>query len=59
MLILRLFHPFGISITRGFTNGILTKHTARLCAHGGIQQRGVNYCRTYAPSGNGIHYYLW
>ena len=29
--------------------GEVTKHKARLCAHGGQQQWGVNYWETYAP----------
>ena len=32
----------------------LTKHKDRLCAHGGIQKRGVNYWETYAPGVNRI-----
>ena len=30
-----------------FPSGLLQKHKARLCAHGGIQQWGVNYWETY------------
>jgi len=30
-------------------DGTLLKHKARLCAHGGQQQWGVNYWETYAP----------
>ena len=32
-----------------FQNGTLMKHKARLCAHGGMQQCGVNYWETHAP----------
>ena len=32
-----------------FPDGTLNKHKARLCAHGGMQQWGVNYWETYAP----------
>ena len=35
-------------------DGILNKHKARLCAHGGMQQWGVNYWETYAPVVNWI-----
>ena len=31
-----------------FPDGMLNKHKARLCAHGGQQQWGVNYWETYA-----------
>ena len=31
-----------------FPDGSLNKHKARLCAHGGQQQWGVNYWETYA-----------
>ena len=31
-----------------FPDGTLNKHRARLCAHGGMQQWGVNYWETYA-----------
>ena len=27
----------------------LIKHKAHLCAHGGMQKRGVNYVETYSP----------
>jgi hypothetical protein len=30
-------------------DGTLNKHKARLCAHGGMQQWGVDYWETYAP----------
>ena len=30
-------------------DGRLIKHKARLCAHGGMQQWGVNYWETYFP----------
>jgi hypothetical protein len=30
-------------------DGTVTKHKARLCAHGGMQTWGVNYWETYAP----------
>ena len=32
----------------------MNKHKARLCAHGGMQQWGVNYWNTYAPVVNWI-----
>jgi len=35
-------------------DGSLDKHKARLCAHGGMQQWGVNYWETYAPVVNWI-----
>jgi hypothetical protein len=35
-------------------DGLLNKHKARLCAHGGMQQWGVNYWETYAPVVNWI-----
>jgi hypothetical protein len=35
-------------------DGQLSKHKARLCAHGGMQQWGVNYWETYAPVVNWI-----
>jgi hypothetical protein len=35
-------------------DGTLNKHKARLCAHGGMQQWGVNYWETYAPVVNWI-----
>ena len=37
-----------------FPDGSLNKHKARLCAHGGQQQWGVNYWETYAPVVNWI-----
>ena len=37
-----------------FPDGTLNKHKARLCAHGGQQQWGVNYWETYAPVVNWI-----
>ena len=37
-----------------FPDGRLNKHKARLCAHGGQQQWGVNYWETYAPVVNWI-----
>ncbi len=37
-----------------FPDGSLNKHKARLCAHGGMQQWGVNYWETYAPVVNWI-----
>eukprot|EP00957_Ditylum_brightwellii_P201501 15325959-Ditylum_brightwellii.AAC.1 len=30
-------------------DGSLSKHKARLCCHGGQQQWGVNFYKTYAP----------
>ena len=33
---------------------MINKHKARLCAHGGMQQWGVNYWETYAPVVNWI-----
>ena len=33
-----------------FPDGSINKHKARLCAHGGIQQYGVNYWKTYSPT---------
>ena len=35
-----------------YPNGTINKHTAQLYAHGGQQQWGVNYWKTYAPGGN-------
>jgi len=29
--------------------GDLLKHKARLCVHGGMQTKGINYWHTYAP----------
>ena len=37
-----------------FPSGLLLKHKARLCAHGGMQQWGINYWETYAPVVNWI-----
>ena len=37
-----------------FPDGTLNKHKARLCAHGGMQQWGINYWETYAPVVNWI-----
>ena len=37
-----------------FLDGSLNKHKARLCAHGGMQQWGVNYWETYSPVVNWI-----
>ena len=37
-----------------FPDGSLNKHKARLCAHGGQQQWGINYWETYAPVVNWI-----
>ena len=37
-----------------FPDRTLKKHKARLCAHGGMQQWGVNYWKTYAPVVNWI-----
>eukprot|EP00956_Cyclotella_meneghiniana_P017113 scaffold27601_cov69-Cyclotella_meneghiniana.AAC.2 len=35
-------------------DGTLNKHKARLCAHGGMQQWGVNYWESYAPVLTGL-----
>ena len=32
-----------------FPDGTINKHKSRLCAHGGMQQWGVDYWETYAP----------
>ena len=40
--------------SKRFPDGSLNKHKARLCAHGGMQQWGVNYWETYAPVVNWI-----
>lgn len=32
-----------------FPDGSLSKHKARLCAHGGMQQWGIHYWETFAP----------
>ena len=37
-----------------FPDGRINKHKARLCAHGGMQQYGVNYWETYSPTVNWI-----
>jgi len=37
-----------------FPDGSINKFKARLCAHGGMQQWGVNYWETYAPVVNWI-----
>ena len=37
-----------------FPDGLLNKYKARLCAHGGMQQWGVNYWETYAPVVNWV-----
>lgn len=37
-----------------FPEGSLNKHKARLCAHGGMHQWGINYWETYAPVVNWI-----
>ena len=37
-----------------FPDGLINKHKARLCAHGGMQTCGVNYWDTYAPTVNWI-----
>ena len=29
--------------------GKVTKYKARICAHGGMQEKGINYWETYAP----------
>ena len=34
---------------KGYPDGTLNKHNARLCAHGGMQMWGQNYWETYAP----------
>jgi len=41
-----------------FMDGSLNKHKARLCAHGGMQQWGVNYWETYSPVVNWISVHL-
>jgi hypothetical protein len=30
-------------------NGSLLKHKARLCVHGGMQEKGINFWETYSP----------
>ena len=37
-----------------FPSGVINKYKARLCAHGGMQQWGINYWETYAPVVNWI-----
>jgi hypothetical protein len=37
-----------------FPEGCLSKHKARLCAHGGMQRWGKTYCETYLPVVNMI-----
>ncbi len=37
-----------------YPSGLINKWKARLCAHGGMQQWGVNYWETYAPVVNWI-----
>ena len=37
-----------------FPDGRIHKHKARLCAHVGMQQYGVNYWETYSPTVNWI-----
>ena len=37
-----------------FPDGRINKHKARLCAHGGMHQYGVNYWETYSPTVNWI-----
>ena len=37
-----------------YPEGTLSKHKARLCAHGGQQQWGINYWDTYAPVVNWV-----
>ena len=39
---------------KSFPDDRLNKHKARLCAHSGMQQWGVNYWETYAPVVNWI-----
>ncbi len=39
-------------------DGILVKHKARLCAHGGMQQCGTNYWKIYLPAVNMVTVYL-
>ena len=49
LLVRKQFKQFG-----RFPCGLLNKHKARLCAHGGMQQWGINYWETYAPVVNWI-----
>ena len=37
-----------------FPDGRIIKHRAQLCAHGGMQQYGLNYWETYSPTVNWI-----
>ena len=37
-----------------FAGGRINKHKMRLCAHGGMQQYGVNDWETYSPTVNWI-----
>ena len=37
-----------------YPDGTLNKHKARLCAHGGQQQWGINYWETYSPVVNWV-----
>ena len=37
-----------------FPDGSINKHNARIFAHGGMQQYGVNYWETYSPTVNWI-----
>ena len=41
-----------------FPNGRINKHKARLCAHGGMKQYGVNYWETYSPKVNWISFWF-
>ena len=38
-----------------YPDGTLNKHKARLCAHGGQQQWGINYWETYTPVVNWVN----
>ena len=46
---IRLSWLCGLSRGNVFPDGSINKYKARLCAHGGMQQRGVDYWETYAP----------
>ena len=37
-----------------FPDGRINKHKARICAHGGMKQYGVNYWETYSLKVNWI-----
>ena len=37
-----------------FPDGRINKHKAQICAHGGMQEYGVNYWETYSPTVNWI-----